>query len=450
VVSVVHVHKGPLPGPYDLDGRNVSQITAYLFHTGGNEDPARLHVNAEKSFQGSIAFGMGFTFDDNDKKGVASPITKARADELARSGDRPISMEEILAEDSRNRERIFPYIGGEEVNSSPTQTHHRYVINFEQMNELEARRWPNLVRILEEKVKPERQTKARDVASWPWWQFWRPRAELYAAIRGLNRVLVICRHQPHWCIAFLAAGAVYSEATIVIAMSSNSAFSLFQSRPHEVWARFFGSSLEDRLRYTPSDCFETYPFPVAWETNSQLESLGKDYHEHRAQLMRDSNKGLTKTYNRFHDPKERLPEIRRLREMHTAMDRAVLAAYGWSDIDTNCGFDLDWCEAEPADDASPETLERLDTGRFFFESAEEARAFAAELENGGKGLGWRYRWRPEVRDEVLARLLLLNAQRAEEERRAGLSPLEPAPADEDDELMDEGEDDEDEQPDDDD
>ena len=148
--------------------------------------------------------------------------------------------------------------------------------------------------------------------------------------------------------------------------------------------------------------------------------------------MRNSNKGLTKTYNRFHDPKERSPEIRRLRELHAAMDRAVLAAYGWTDIDTTCGFDLDWCEAEPADDASPDTLERIETGRFFFESAEEARAFAAELENGGKGLGWRYRWRPEVRDEVLARLLLLNAQRAEEERRAGLSPLEPASADEDD------------------
>ena len=96
-----------------------------------------------------------------------------------------------------------------------------------------------------------------------------------------------------------------------------------------------------------------------------------------------SNKGLTKTYNRFHDPKERSPEIRRLRDLHTAMDRAVLAAYGWSDIDTTCGFDLDWCEAEAADDASPDTLERLEKGNYFFESAEEARAFAVELEGGG-------------------------------------------------------------------
>ena len=159
--------------------------------------------------------------------------------------------------------------------------------------------------------------------------------------------------------------------------------------------------------------------------------------------MQDTNKGMTKIYNRFHDPKERSPEIRRLRELHKAMDRAVLVAYGWADIDTTCGFDLDWCETEPADDASPDTLERIDTGRFFFESAEEARAFAAELEEGGTSLGWRYRWRSEVRDEVLARLLLLNAQRAEEERRAGLSPLPPAPVDDDD-VVGEDHDDDDE------
>ena len=129
-----------------------------------------------------------------------------------------------------------------------------------------------------------------------------------------------------------------------------------------------------------SDCFETFPFPDGWETNTSLEAIGQEYYEYRAQLMRESNKGLTKTYNRFHDPKERSPEIRRLRDLHTAMDRAVLAAYGWSDIDTTCGFDLDWCESEAADDASPDTLERLEKGNYFFDSAEEARAFASELE----------------------------------------------------------------------
>ena len=115
--------KGLCQGPYDLE-RTACQLRSrpISFHAGGNDDPVRLHANAGKSFLGSIVLGMGFTFDDTDKKGVASPVTKARADELARSGERPISMEELIAKDPRNQERIFPYIGGKEVNDSPNSS----------------------------------------------------------------------------------------------------------------------------------------------------------------------------------------------------------------------------------------------------------------------------------------------------------------------------------------
>ena len=84
---------------------------------------------------------MGFTFDDTDTSGVASPLSL---------------MHELIAKDPRNAERIFPYIGGEEVNNSPTHAHHRYVINFGEISEEEAHQWPDLIRIIEEKVKPER------------------------------------------------------------------------------------------------------------------------------------------------------------------------------------------------------------------------------------------------------------------------------------------------------
>ena len=85
------------------------------FHRGGHADPVRLQANAGKSFQGSIVLGMGFTFDDTDKKGVASPLAE---------------MHRLIEADPHNHEAIFPYIGGEEVNTSPTHAHHRYVINF--------------------------------------------------------------------------------------------------------------------------------------------------------------------------------------------------------------------------------------------------------------------------------------------------------------------------------
>ncbi len=105
--------------------------------------------------------------------------------------------------------------------------------------------------------------------------------------------------------------------------------------------------------------------------------------------MVKNDQGLTKTYNRFHDPDECDPEIVKLRELHGAMDRAVLDAYGWSDIPTDCKFLLDY---------------EID-----------------EEEWGNKKKPYRYRWPDGVRDEVLARMLELNAERAKEEARSGLA-----------------------------
>ena len=131
IVSVLHVTRGEYVADRVLDGATVDRITAFLFHRGGHTDPVRLAANAGKSFQGSIVLGMGFTFDDTDKKGVAAPLAE---------------MQRLVASDPRNHEVIFPYIGGEEVNSSPTHAHHRHVINFGDRSEEECRRrWPDLL-----------------------------------------------------------------------------------------------------------------------------------------------------------------------------------------------------------------------------------------------------------------------------------------------------------------
>jgi hypothetical protein len=150
--------------------------------------------------------------------------------------------------------------------------------------------------------------------------------------------------------------------------------------------------MKDDLRYTPSDCFETFPFPENFEMDERLETVGKEYYDFRAQLMITNNEGLTKTYNRFHDPGERSPEIKKLRELHDAMDRAMLDAYGWTDLVPTCEFLLDYEEDE-------------------------------EDENGTsrRKKPWRYRWPDDFRDEVLARLLELHTQRAEQERLEGLA-----------------------------
>ena len=88
----------------------------------------------------------------------------------------------------------------------------------------------------------------------------------------------------------------------------------------------------------PTDCFETLPFPANYEINPAAEVAGKTYYEFRADVMVRNNEGITKTYNRFHRPDEYSPDILKLRELHDAMDRAVLDAYGWHDLQPVCEF----------------------------------------------------------------------------------------------------------------
>src|SRR5262249_39320746 len=112
-----------------------------------------------------------------------------------------------------------------------------------------------------------------------------------------------------FAFTFLPGGMIMNEKIVVFPFAQMAAFSVIQSRIHEVWTRFFSSTLKDDLQYTPSTCFETFPLPNNFETNPMLEQIGQQYYAFRAQLMVANNEGLTKTYNRFHDPHERSPEI---------------------------------------------------------------------------------------------------------------------------------------------
>ena len=426
VISVLHIGKDPVTDRRQIDGRDVERITAFLFHRGGHDDPVRLKANAGKSFVGSYVLGMGFTFDDSDTNGVASPL-----DEMRR----------LIERDPRNQEVIFPYIGGEEVNTNPTHAHHRHVINFRDFPLCrdttdahgsishensdvdnptvattgfaswggatdEQRRawvqqgrvpldypgpaaadWPDLLAIVEERVKPERMKVKRQTHRLRWWHYGDKRPALYDTVAGLEQVLVTgAAAVMHHMMTFIPTGQVYSHKLIVFPLHTAASFAGLQCRVHEIWSAFFGTTFGDALTYNPTKVFLTFPFPDGWETHPALEATGRTYYDFRATLMVQNTEGLTKTYNRFHDPYDDDPDISKLRELHAAMDRAVLDAYGWTDIPTDCEFPLD------------------------YEIDEETW--------GNKKIPYRYRWPDAIRDEVLARLLELNAERAAEETRA--------------------------------
>ena len=400
IVSVLHIHRGTWLRHRSLDAAMVPAISAFLANGSTHEDPARLVENEDKSFVGSFVLGMGFTFDDTDNKGVASSVSE---------------MQLLIDLSPKSKEAIFPFIGGEELNSSPTHAHRRFVINFwdyplcrdpnrhrswfKASEKLQrkwlrggivpydyprpvAEDWPELLEIVRTKVQPTRKgLKAKDRRE-RWWQYGRRTPGLHRAIEGLDRVLAISQTGKYASFCFLPTGMVYGHTSIIFPFDMNSAFCVLQSRLHESWIRRFCATLEDRLRYLPSDCFVTYPFPRAWKNHPRLEEAGKTYYGFRASLMTKRGEGLTKTYNRFHDRHDYAPDIVQLRELHDLMDAAVLDAYGWDDIPTKCEFlpDVGIEEGSPAK------------------------------------RHWRYRWPDGVHDQILGRLIELNAKRTEESR----------------------------------
>lgn len=427
VVSVVNLFKGAYGGVRLLERRPVQHITAFLFAKGGHDDPMQLAANAGKSFMGSKIYGQGFTFDDSgaaddDTPGIPSPIA---------------TMERLIAENPRNTEVIFPYIGGEEVNSSPTQAHHRYVINFGERSEEECRReWPELMLITETKVKPERIKNNREGYRRYWWHHGEKRPGLYAAIRTQTHALVNCQVSSHICFSFKETKMTYAHTLYAYRMDEWKHLALLQSSIHSQWAHLQASSMKDDARYTNADCFETFPFPTALldsaandpaheATRQSLEAIGERYHQFRAELMVLNNEGLTSTYNRFHDPAETSSGLLQLRALHQEMDQAVLAAYRWSDVPTACGFGLDYLDTEEDAQLPDDLQERIDSGELFFWDANEALDFQGQLQaygaiTGRRKLPWRYRWPDAVRDDILARLLALNAERYAEEVNLGL------------------------------
>ena len=252
VVSVLHVWKGRFDGVKQLDARTVDKITAFLFHRGGNTDPARLKVNAGKSFQGSIILGMGFTFDDTDRNDAATPL---------------VEMDRLIEKNEHNEEIVFPYMGGEEVNATPTHAHDRYIINFRDWPlrrvdfgstwrdaHAEARQawlreglvprdypepvaadWPDLLAIVEEKVKPQRSALPpknsinRDAAKL-WWRFLAYRQGLHSAIAGLGRVLVVSRVSNTFAFTFLPERMVHNDKVIVFPFANFAPLAALQSR----------------------------------------------------------------------------------------------------------------------------------------------------------------------------------------------------------------------------
>ncbi|MDL2399457.1 Eco57I restriction-modification methylase domain-containing protein [Rhizobium mayense] len=419
VVSVVHVVKGEALSP-NLDGRSVRRISAYLVAGELDEAAERLAANSRRVLIGSYPLGVGFLFDDREAQNGLCEST-------------PV-MESLIEANPRIAESIRPYIGGNDLTTNPKQEPSRFIIDFRDiplkrdstltnwhlLNEEQRKAhlrtgvvpedypdrvsadYPELLRIVETYVRPEREKQGDKAAKRKWWKFKRPNNYLYYCINNVETVVARSLTSAHFpTFSCVSTKQIFDQTALVFLGPAYHNIAVLCSRVHETWVNFFAGTLEDRGRYNIEDCFETYAFPKVYESDPALGQSGEAYSAFRSQLMIARNEGLTKTYNRFHAYGENGVDVGRLRELHHAMDVSVLRAYGWDDL---------------ANRAEPEFTEQ---------EADEGKTPKTRLD-----------WPSDLKDEVLARLLALNAERAAEERALGMTSADRG----DDDEIDDGED----------
>lgn len=372
-VSLVTIYKGIWKKACVLDLKTVGNINSYLDDQEYFGDPFTLECNKDKSFIGSFVLGSGFVLNEDEATN-------------------------LINNNPKNKDVIFRFLSGQDVNNEIEQSPSRWVINFFDWQEEKAKQYTECYEIIERLVKPERTRWKKDKNGneqegdyalrkplpQKWWIYGEKRPGLYRKISSLKHVYVNSLVSRYPLFAELSTDMVFSHRTGVFPISSLEAI-FIHSEFHKIWVYKYTSTLGgSTINYSPSDCFVTYPFASGIDSflENKLIKLGQLYIDYRKNLMKSLQLGLTKTYNQLHNKQliqnveqfnsknfekkygketwylynhlevkksgnisynEAVSLIFKLRELHKEMDQMVLEAYGWQDISLRHDFyDVDY------------------------------------------------------------------------------------------------------------
>lgn len=301
-VSIVNWVREPTAAPdgFELDGQEVVGIdTALSESTIPVADVPVLGANKGVAFQGVIPRGDGFLLDPDEAASI------------------------LALTDARYGNVIVPYLGGKDITTAVDHGPSRYIIDFGQMPLESAARYPAALDVVRDRVKPKRDEDP--VYASCWWLLWRPRPEFGRKVAGLSRFIAGTRVGKRITFVWCEPQWRPSDATNMFALDSDYAMAVLSSEVHIGWAARQSSTLEDRIRYTPSSAFDTFPWPMSSdEQRDAIGTAGSEVLALRSALCAEYDIGLTKLYNQV-DEGAHVP----LAQAHRKLDTAVLDAYGW-------------------------------------------------------------------------------------------------------------------------
>ena len=305
--------------PWILDGAAVH--TSIVGFDDGSESNRQLDGVAVESINANLTGGADLTaarrLKDNlgiafmgDTKGGPFDIPGSLGQEMLKSPN---------PHGKGNSEVVKPWVNGRDITD---RSRGMWIIDFGDMSADEAALFEAPFEYVNAHVRPSRVGNRRQHYADCWWLHMEPRPGMRLALQDLGRYIATPTISKHRLFAWLASEVLPDHALIIIARNDDYTFGVLHSRFHEVWALAMGTQLESRPRYTPTTCFETFPFPEPdEEQRAAIAEAAKTLNELREQRLKgDSKATLTNLYNQ---------RPAWLANAHATLDAAVAAAYGW-------------------------------------------------------------------------------------------------------------------------
>jgi hypothetical protein len=234
---------------------------------------------------------------------------------------------------------VHPYRNGKDLTDKPRGV---MVIDFYGLDESEARtRFPGVYQHVLDTVKPERDQNNRAAYRDRWWIYGEARSAFRPALASLPRYIATVETAKHRVFQFLDGATVPDNMLIAIASDDGFQLGILSSRGHGAWALAAGGTLESRPRYNKTRCFDPFPFPEAAEPQKvRIRELAEALDSHRKAAQ---GRGVTITamYNlltklrageMLNEKEQALHTAAQtsiLRQLHDDLDAEVAAAYGW-------------------------------------------------------------------------------------------------------------------------
>lgn len=252
--------------------------------------------------------------------------------------------EKIIAEDLNDILR--PYLNGRDLNQ---KSRNLYVIDFFGLTETEARgRNPALFQQVLELVKPERDHNRRDVRRNNWWLFGENQPAMRLSIAGLSRYIVTADVSRHRIFQYINGNHICDDRVVVFGIDDPFILGVLSSKIHVTWSNSSGvrMGVGDDPVYSNKKCFDPFPFPATDDLRKQkIRGIAEELDAHRKRVLGlHPHLTLTGLYNVLERlragvaPADLEAAERRifddglvliLKELHDRLDVAVAEAYGW-------------------------------------------------------------------------------------------------------------------------